>query len=41
MINHHRISKEKFPFLMKERECPYNNREKDLFAVLVNLMLFW
>ena len=39
LIKHHGISKEKFLFYIKEMEWRYNNREKDLFEVLVDLML--
>lgn len=39
LIKHHGISKEKFLYYIKEMEWRYNNREKDLFEVLVNLML--
>lgn len=39
LINHHGISKEKFLSYIKEMEWRYNNREKDLFEVLVDLIL--
>jgi len=39
LIKHHGISKEKFLYYIKEMEWRYNNREKDLFEVLVDLML--
>ena len=39
LIKHHGISKEKFLYYIKEMEWRYNNREKDLFEVLVELML--
>ena len=39
LIIHHGISKEKFLYSIKEMEWRYNNREKDLFEVLVDLML--
>lgn len=39
LIKHHGISKEKFLYYIKEMEWRYNNREKDLFGVLVDLML--
>jgi transposase len=39
LMKHHGISKEKFLFYIKEMEWRYNNREKDLFADLVELML--
>jgi transposase len=39
LMKHHGISKEKFLYYIKEMEWRYNNREKDLFEVLVELML--
>ena len=39
LMKHHGISKEKFLFYIKEMEWRYNNREKDLFAELIELML--
>jgi len=39
LMKHHCISKEKFLFYIKEMEWRYNNREKDLFANLVELVL--
>jgi transposase len=39
LIKHHGISKEKFLYYIKEMEWRYNNRGKDLFEVLVDLML--
>jgi len=39
LMKHHGISKEKFLYYIKEMEWRYNNREKDLFGVLVELML--
>ena len=39
LIKHHGISREKFLFYIKEMEWRYNNRGKDLFEVLVDLML--
>jgi transposase len=39
LMKHHGISKEKFLFYIKEMEWRYNNREKDLFEILVDLML--
>jgi len=39
LIKHHGISKEKFLYYIKEMEWRYNNREKDLYEVLVELML--
>ena len=39
LIKHHGISKEKFLYYIKEMEWRYNNREKDLFEVHVELML--
>lgn len=39
LIKHHGISKEKFPFYIKEQEWRYNNREENLFELIVNYML--
>ena len=39
LIKNHGISKEKFPIYIKEMEWRYNNRGKDLFEYLVDLML--
>jgi transposase len=39
LMKHHGISKEKFLYYIKEMEWRYNTREKDLFGVLVELML--
>jgi transposase len=39
LMKHHGISKEKFLYYIKEMEWRYNNREKDLFEILVDLML--
>lgn len=39
LIKHHGISRQKFLFYIKEMEWRYNNRGKDLFEVLVELML--
>jgi transposase len=39
LMKHHGISKEKFLYYIKEMEWRYNNREKDLFGVLMELML--
>ena len=39
LMKHHGISKEKFLYYIKEMEWRYNNREKDLFRVLVELMV--
>lgn len=39
LIKHHGISRKKFLFYIKEMEWRYNNRGKDLFEVLVDLML--
>ena len=39
LMKHHGISKEKFLYYIKEMEWRYNNREKDLLGVLVDLML--
>ena len=40
LIKHHGISRTKFLFYIKEMEWRYNNRGKDLFEVLVDLMLY-
>lgn len=39
LIKHHGISREKFLYYIKEQEWRYNNRGKDLFEVLIDLML--
>ena len=39
LMKHHGISKEKFLYYIKEMEWRYNNREKDLFENLVDLMI--
>jgi len=39
LIKHHGISRQKFLYYIKEMEWRYNNRGKDLFEVLVDLML--
>ena len=39
LIKHHGILKKKFLYYIKEMEWRYNNHEKDLFMVLVGLML--
>ncbi|MDI6720593.1 MAG: IS1595 family transposase [Methanomicrobiales archaeon] len=39
LIKHHGISRHKFLYYIKEMEWRYNNRGKDLFEVLVELML--
>jgi transposase len=39
LMKHHGISKEKFLYYIKEMEWRYNNREKDLFEILVDLMV--
>jgi transposase len=39
LIKHHGISRKKFLFYIKEMEWRYNNRVKDLFEVLVDLMV--
>jgi len=39
LIKHHGISRQKFLYYIKEMEWRYNNREKDLFEVLVDSML--
>jgi len=38
-MKHHGISKEKSLYYIKEMEWRYNNREKDLLGVLMELML--
>jgi len=39
LMKHHGISKEKFLYYIKEMEWRYNNSEKGLFEILVDLML--
>jgi len=39
LIKHHGISRQKFLFYIKEMELRYNNRGKDLFEILIDLML--
>ena len=39
LIKHHGISRQKFLYYIKEMEWRYNNRGKDLFEYLVDLML--
>ncbi len=39
LIKHHGISRKKFLYYIKEMEWRYNNRGKDLFEVLVDLMI--
>jgi len=39
LIKHHGISRKKFLFYIEEMEWRYNNQEKDLFEVFVDLML--
>lgn len=39
LIKHHGISRQKFLFYIKEMEWRYNNRGKDLFEILIDLML--
>jgi transposase len=39
LIKHHGISKEKFLYYIKEMEWRYNNREKDLYDLLLGYML--
>jgi transposase len=39
LMKHHGISKEKILYYIKEMEWRYNNREKDLFEILVDLVL--
>ena len=38
LMKHHGVSKEKFPLYLKELEYRYNNRNKNLFALLTKLM---
>lgn len=38
LIKHHGVSKEMFPFYLKELEFRYNNRNKDLFVLFTQLM---
>ena len=38
LIKYHGVSQEKFPLYLKELEYRYNNRNKDLYALLVQLM---
>jgi len=39
LIKHHGISRKKFLYYIKEMEWRYNNRGKDLFVALVDLMI--
>jgi transposase len=39
LMKHLGISKEKFLYYIKEMEWRYHNREKDLFEILVDLMV--
>lgn len=39
LMKHHGISKEKFLYYINEMEWRYNNRQKDLLEILVDLML--
>jgi transposase len=39
LIKYHGISKEKFLYYIKEMEWRYNNRDRDLYALLVDYML--
>jgi len=39
LIKHHGISRKKFLYYIKEMKWRYNNRGKDLFAALVDLMI--
>lgn len=39
LIKHHGISKEKFLYYIKEMEWRYNNREKDLYDLLLGYMM--
>jgi transposase len=38
LMKHHGVSKEKFPLYLKELEFRYNNRDKNLFIILSQLM---
>lgn len=38
LMKYHGVSQEKFPLYLKELEYRYNNRNKDLFVLLVQLM---
>lgn len=38
LMKYHGVSKEKFPYYLKELEFRYNNRDKDLYVLLVQLM---
>ena len=38
LMKYHGVSKEKFPFYLKELEYRYNNRDKDMFVLLTKLM---
>ena len=39
LMKHHSISKEKFPYYIKEMEWRYNNRQKVLFTDLIHIIL--
>ena len=39
LIKYHGISKEKFLYYIKEMEWRYNNRNKELYGLLINYML--
>lgn len=39
LIKHHGVSKEKFPFYLKEMEFRYNNRDKSLFLLLCKYLV--
>ncbi|MBF0386009.1 MAG: transposase [Candidatus Omnitrophica bacterium] len=38
LMKYHGVSQDKFPLYLKELEYRYNNRDKDLFVLLVQLM---
>lgn len=39
LIKHHGISKKRFPLYIKEMEFRYNNRQQELFPLLIELLL--
>ena len=39
LIKHHGVSKEKFPFYLKEMEFRYNNRNTTIFTQLVKYLV--
>ncbi len=38
LMKYHGVSKEKFPYYLKELEYRYNNRNKDLFSLLTKIL---